>query len=513
MRRITKIEKAEESKSKLKVVAYCRVSTSSEEQLISLDTQKAYYERYIKSKEEWEFGGIYYDEGITGTKKEVREGLCQLMQDCEKGLVNIIITKSISRFCRNTTDCLELVRRLLKLNIPIIFEKENINTGTMESELMLSVLSGLAESESVSISQNEKWSAKRRFQNGTFIISYPPYGYKNQKGEMVIVPSEATIIEEIFNMAINGVGTYGIAKSLNARKVKSKRGGNWTAGTINSIIKNEKYVGNVIFQKTFTDSSFKRHTNYGEYDQYLCKDHHQPIVSHKVFEKANKMLIQRAKEKGNVGGSEKYKKRYTFSGKIKCGECGSTFRRRTHYKGGGKYIVWCCDKHLNDKQACTMKYITDGDIKTAFATMVNKLIFSHEIILKPLMKELQGIEDRFIELANCQHNMEKNLEQRQILMKLMASSLLETAVFNQENSKLLQEYEKLQGEKEKLTTSVSGDETLNSLIKALSKKEMLTTFDDEFFTEYVEHIKVLNREEVVFVLKCGLKLKEKLVIS
>ena len=173
MKRITKIEenKALSLKKKLRVAAYCRVSTASDEQLISLEAQKAHYEDYIKSNDEWEYAGLYYDEGITGTKKECRDGLLSLVDACEKGMVDLVITKSISRFSRNTTDCLELVRKLLDLKVIVIFEKENINTGAMESELMLSILSSLAESESVSIYENSKWYVKKRYQKGTFIIS------------------------------------------------------------------------------------------------------------------------------------------------------------------------------------------------------------------------------------------------------------------------------------------------------------------------------------------------------
>lgn len=383
---------------------------------------------------------------------------------------------------------------------------------------MLSILSGLAESESVSISENGKWGAKKRFESGTFIISYPPYGYKNESGEMIVIPEESTIVKEIFSKALDGVGTHAIAKNLNTRNIKSKKGGNWTAGTVNTILKNEKYTGDVIFQKTYTDSNFKRHTNYGEHDQYLCEEHHEAIVSHEIFDKVKEMLLQRGKEKGNVGGTDKYQKRYSLSGKIKCAECGSTFKRRIHYKPSGSYIAWCCNKHIDDKDSCSMKYITDDGVKIAFATMVNKLIFSHRITLKPLMRNLQGLEDkdRLAEIATCERKIEKSIEKRQVLTSLMASSLLETGVFHQENSVLLQEYERLQAERENLVYSVSGDRTkfdaLGSLIKVLSRMKMLTEFEDEVFINHVDYIKVLSREEIVFVLRCGLKLKERLVL-
>ena len=176
MKKVITIEPAaaHQPKKRLRVAAYCRVSTGSDEQLVSLEAQKTHYEEYITSNPEWEFAGIYYDEGITGTKKEKRPSLNRMIQDCEDGKIDFIVTKSLSRFARNTTDCLELVRRLLELHIPVYFEKENLNTGSMESELLLSVMSSLAESESVSISENNKWGVRCRFENGTFKIAYPP---------------------------------------------------------------------------------------------------------------------------------------------------------------------------------------------------------------------------------------------------------------------------------------------------------------------------------------------------
>lgn len=232
MKRITKIGANESliQKKKLKVAAYCRVSTRSDEQLESLDAQKEHYGRFIKSNSEWEYAGLYYDEGISGTKKAHRDGLLTLMKDCERGLIDLVYTKSISRFSRNTTDCLELVRTLLDYGVFVYFEKENLNTGSMESELMLSVLSSLAESESVSISQNEKWGIQKRFEKGTYIIAYPPYGYENKNGEMKIVIEQAHVVKQIFADALAGKGTHSIAASLNARGIPSKRGGKWTSG-------------------------------------------------------------------------------------------------------------------------------------------------------------------------------------------------------------------------------------------------------------------------------------------
>lgn len=519
MKRITKIEenRALSIKKKTRVVAYCRVSTASDEQLISLDTQKAHYEDYIKSNAEWEFAGIFYDEGITGTKKECRDGLNSLVAACEKGLVNMIITKSISRFSRNTTDCLELVRKLISLNVTVIFEKENINTGSMESELMLSILSSLAESESVSISENSKWSVQKRFQNGTFIISYPPYGYTNVDGKMVVVPEQAVVVRQMFEDTLAGKSTHAIAKELNDRGIASKRGGKWTPGTVNAIIRNEKFTGDVIFQKTYTDSQFNRHINHGMENQYLCEGHHEAIVSHEVFDAANEVMNQRGKEKGNGENTSRYQNRYAFSGKIKCGECGSVFKRRRHYKPSGEYIAWCCNRHIEDNNSCSLKYITDEGIKAAFTTMMNKLVFGEQVILKPLLHSLQGFDDKnkLLQIQDMENKLEKNMEQRQVLTSLMASGLLEPALFNKENNALTVKEQRLQEEKRQLMTSVSGDRTkvddLEKLIKAIYSGRMLTEYEDELFLAHVAGITVLSREEIVFELKCGLRLKERLV--
>ena len=194
MKKVTKIAESSsslKSKKKIRVAAYCRVSTSSDAQLESLDAQKIHYENYINSRDDWKFAGIYYDEGITGTKKEKRPELLRLVDDCKSGKIDSIVTKSISRFSRNTTDCLEIVRDLLALHIPIYFEKENINTGSMESELFLSLLSTLAENESVSIAENIKWSIQKRFQTGTFKVCSPPYGYDWDGKQLIVNQDQA----------------------------------------------------------------------------------------------------------------------------------------------------------------------------------------------------------------------------------------------------------------------------------------------------------------------------------
>ena len=227
MKRVTRLGgdgKKKSTAKALRVAAYCRVSTGSDAQLESLDAQKTHYENYINGREDWEFAGLYFDEGISGTKKEKRPALLQMIADCKAGKIDFVITKSISRFARNTTDCLEMVRKLLELDIPIYFEKENLNTSSMESELFLAILSSMAEGESTSISENNKWSIQRRFKNGTFKLSYPPYGYDWDGEQMVINPEQSETVRWIFEQVLSGKGTHAISDELNANSIPTKKG-------------------------------------------------------------------------------------------------------------------------------------------------------------------------------------------------------------------------------------------------------------------------------------------------
>ncbi len=518
MKKITKIAENKSDfteRSKMRVAAYCRVSTDSDAQLESLDTQIKHYESYIKANPEWQYSGIYCDEGVSGTKKEKRHELLRMIADCEDKKIDLIVTKSISRFARNTTDCLELVRKLLAIGVFIYFEKENINTGSMESELMLSILSGLAESESVSIAENNKWSAKRRFQNGTFKISYPPYGYDSVDGKLVINESQAEIVRFIFAEILSGKGTGKIADYLNCRGVPSKKSGHWTATTIRGMVGNEKYTGDTIFQKTYTDDSFNRHYNYGEKDQFLIKNHHDAIISREDFDAAQAIIEQHCKEKNVDKYQDKYQNRYPFSGKIICGQCGGKFKRRIHSTGRHN-IAWCCTNHITDAKKCSMKYIPGSDFEYAFVTMINKLIFGHQVVLKPLLIGLRGInsEDSVAKLHALDKKLEENAEQRKVLVTLQTRGYLEPAVYNKGNNELLQEAERIQRQKESISRFINSDNInlheVSELLQYATKAAMLKGFDGELFTRFIERILVYSRTEIGFQLKCGITLKERL---
>lgn len=517
MKTITKLQQVQASaeKKKLRVAAYCRVSTGSDAQLESLDTQRTYFENYINSRNDWELAGIYYDEGITGTKKEKRTALLQLMADCENHQIDMVITKSLSRFSRNTTDCLELVRRLLAVNVPIFFEKENLNTGSMESELMLAILSSMAEGESTSTSENTKWAVQKRFQNGTFKISYPPYGYDWDGEEMKVNLEQAEQVKQIFSAFLSGIGINQIAKDFNERRIPTKKGGRWSHSTIKAILTNEKYTGDTIFQKTYTDAQFNRHPNNGQKDQYFCEAHHEAIISHEDFELAGRLLEQHSLEKGIVKGSDRYQQRYAFSGRITCDECGATFRRRIHTCKGHKYVAWICNTHLADIKACSMLYVRNDDLEHAFLTMMNKLIFSRKVLLAPLLEQLKNTnEDGGIRrIRELERQLLQITEQRQTLQRLMAQGYLDQILFTQQKNELMTQTEACKDEIEMLQNSSGQASTriveLQKLLHFAEHTAMLQEFEEEIFTEYANRIIVYSRDEVGFELKCGLTLRER----
>lgn len=513
MSRITKIEAAKANdKRKLRVAAYARVSTDSEEQLLSLDTQKNHYETYIKARPDWEYAGLYYDEGITGTKLAKRDGLLKLISDCERGIVDYIIIKSISRFSRNTIDSIEIVRKLCSMGIYIFFEKENIDTGKMESELLLSILSSLAESESHSIAENSKWSIQKRFQNGTFKISYPPYGYENVNGKMVIDEEKAETVRWIFAEILAGKTTAVVAKELNRKGIPSKRGGRWEGHVINGMIKNEKYTGDVILQKTFTDDSFTRHVNRGEKNQYLVTDHHEAIVTHEVFDAANAIIEANGREKGIQKGEPKYLNRYAFSGKVICSECGGKFKRVKL----ARYFGYSCNTHVKNKNACSMRTVPEEPIKGAFVTMMNKLTFGRNKVLVPLSEMLKTFQsaETLTKINELDAQLEKNMGRRQQILQFFTKGLLDPAVYAEENDALDEENARLNAEKDALSMQMSGSreqqEALSKLLKYTAKGLKLSEFDPELFTEHVDHIVIYGRSEIGFAMKCGPIFRERI---
>ena len=507
--KIKKIEAQPAVVKKLRVAAYCRVSTENEDQKESLEAQREHYESWIRMHDDWECAGVFYDFGISGTKADAREGLQALLYACRTGSVDYVLTKSISRFSRNTSDCLSLVRELLSYNIPIYFEKENIDTGSMESELILSVLSSMAQSESESISKNVKWSVKKRMEEGTFVFGYLPYGYtKDAAGNMVIDPVESEIVRLIFDLALNGMGTYKIAQLLDKKKVPTRKGGKWSGSTVKGILVNEKYYGAAAFQKTYTDSNFRRHNNHGEVDSFIAEDHHEAIISKEVFDRVQVMIQKHIDEHGIVKDMGKYHNKYPFSGIIICGECGGKFKRQT--QSGG--IAWACSKHLYNKDACSMMFIKDEAIKAAFVTMMNKLIFGCKQVLVPYYDALRlaDTDESLQGILDLKNELQRNSDRKNDLRKLRVKGFLDAAMYNQELRRVEMESEEIRAKMKCIDRAgENGDiKETKKLLRFAESAEMLTEFSDELFTEYVDSIIVYTRTCIGFRLRCGLTLKE-----
>lgn len=513
MKKITKISgntHISQHKKKTRVAAYCRVSTGMDAQLESLAAQRSHYEHYIKAQPNWELAGVYYDEGISGTKKSGRAELLHLMEDCRAGKVDLVITKSISRFARNTADCLELVRTLQALDIPVYFESEKINTLSTESELFLAVLSSMAEGESKSISGNARWSLQKRFENGTYKICRPPYGYSWDGERIFPDPCEAPVVQEIFAAYLSGKGAYSIAKELNRRGVPTRKDSRWTDTTIRDILRNEKYVGDCLLQKTYTDSGFTRHHNHGEENQYMVHDHHEPLISREDFDAVQELRGKRA----SGAGADKYHVRYAFSGKIVCGECGGTFKRRSYGSGDAKYVSWCCKNHLQDAKACSIQDVRDEALKLAFVTMMNKLIFSRNVLLKPYVAVLKtaSTDQTLCRIQQLRTELDRNNEKQGTLMGLLGRKVIDPVLYTREMNSLLARADSQRREITTLKSTVTEDvekaNAADDLLRYVIKAEMLSGFDDALFERFVNRIVIHSRTEAVFELKCGLQLKE-----
>ena len=509
--KIKKIEAQPQEVKKLRVAAYCRVSTDNDDQKESLEAQKAHYETWIKRHSNWDFAGIFYDFGITGTKADVRDGLQALMYECRIGRIDYVLTKSVSRFSRNTTDCLSLVRELLSYNIPVYFEKENLDTGSMESELILSIISGMAQDESESISKNVKWTVQKRIEAGKYKFGYPPYGYgRDENGMMVINPEEAKHVRQIFDWALSGIGTFKIAHMLEEQGVPTRRGSAWAASTVKGILTNEKYYGAAMFQKTYTDSSFQRHRNHGEADSYFVSGHHEAIVNEEEFHKVQEIIEMHIKEKCIVRGTGKYNNRYLFSGIITCGECGDTFKRQTISSG----ISWCCKTHLKNKAKCSMMFIHEEAFKAAFVTMLNKLVFGGKQVLYPYyeMLRITNSDENIQRIQEMKQELQRYAERKDTIRQLRAKGIIDSVVYNQEIGSIDKQCEELRS---KITALQQSDASAvlsetEALLRFSDSARMQTEFSEQLFASFVERIIVYTRKSVGFKLKCGLTLKEEL---
>lgn len=355
---------------KKKVCAYVRVSTFTSSQGESFENQVSYYERVLSANPEYEFVGVFADRGLTGTKAN-REEFIKMIELARSGDIDVIYTKSISRFARNTVDLLEVVREMKLIGVEIRFEEEGINTLSGDGELMLAVLSSFAQEESKSVSENIKWMFRKKFEQGELLLNTKRFlGYDfDEYGDLVINLNEAKVVELIYKEYLSGKGVFTIAKELNKKGIKTVTGGKWYENTVLTILKNEKYKGDALLQKTYTTDHLTktRKVNRGQVDSFYVIDSHPAIVTKEEWEQVQFEMKMRAKSKGNYKGNNKGQNRYPFSGMLYCSKCGATLKRRIwNSKLSCKKIVWQCSNYINNgKDACTGTVI-DNEIISRF---------------------------------------------------------------------------------------------------------------------------------------------------
>lgn len=380
---------------KLRVAAYCRVSTSLEAQQNSYQAQKAYYLEMIESNPDWILADIFADQGISGTSVK-RPEFQRMIRWCKKGKIDLILTKSISRFARNTEDCLHYVRMLKELQIPIIFENERLNTFSMDGEFFLAMLGANSQAESEATSSRVKWGVRAAFREGKVHYQYKRWlGYRKGKdGKPEIIPEEAKVVKQIFEAYLSGKSLRNIKDMLEAEGIPTKTGLTvWPKNSIKIILQNEKYTGDALLQKTYTvDPISKRQKkNQGELPLYMVKSCHPAIISHETFKLAQEELARRTEAKRPqrlpAPSPQKivYSSKYALSGIMVCGACNSLYRRCTWKRNGKPHIVWRCQKRLkNGPKACpNSPTIEESDLHHALITVINAMLFKKEFLLKP----------------------------------------------------------------------------------------------------------------------------------
>ena len=363
--------------AKKRVAAYARVSSGKDAMLHSLSAQVSYFSDYIQRNPEWEFSGVYADEALSGTK-DMRPEFQRMLADCRAGEVDMVITKSISRFARNTVTLLETTRELKALGIDVYFEEQNIHTISGEGEMILTLLACVAQEESRATSENCKWRIREQFKNGETANWRFLYGYRIQQGEVFIDESEAVIVRRIFDEYLSGDGAYRIANRLCSDGIPSYYGGEWTAKRVYAALKNEKYTGNALLQKAYVTDHLtkKKVVNNGELPRYYAEDTHPAIIDMEQFEAVQKRLAA-ANERTNAKGN--HASRYPFSGMIRCGQCGSYYRRKTNRDRN----YWNCSAYLTKgTAACQAKEIPEDTLIALTNQALGVSTFDEDIFKK-----------------------------------------------------------------------------------------------------------------------------------
>ena len=502
-----------------RVAAYCRVSTDREEQEHSFETQKAMYTEMIMMKPTWQMAGIYADEGITGTVAKKRPGFMKMIEDCRKGKIDMIVTKSVSRFSRNNLDCLMYVRELKQLGIPIIFEKEGINTIQVSSELLLTLFGALSQAESKSISMNVKLGIRQSLKNGNVRFSYKTFlGYrKGADGQPEIVPEQADIVRRIYNDFLAGATYLEIAKRLTEEHVPTMGGGNrWFSERIKSILKNEKYKGDALLQKTYiTDPISKRvKKNNGELPMYYVENSHPAIIERRIFDRVQEEIARRAgkkkvKQTGTKTELGRYSGKYALTELLYCGECGTPYRRCTWSRDGKKKIVWRCVSRLDyGKKYCkNSPSVEESRLHNAIAAAITKKANSEEINISGIMVHIESFGSRCDTDGIIQR--QRRIAEIEKVIDDLARLNSDEAQSGELDYKFRELYAELYSVKDELEEMQSGASAIDGdMLNEM--REMVTglknhpvEYDDKVVRQLIDCIKVMSADTIKICFKDG----------
>ena len=502
-----------------KVAGYARVSTDSDEQENSYEAQVDYFTDYIRAREDWEFVQIYTDEGITGTSTKRREGFNGMIADALAGKIDLIVTKSVSRFARNTVDSLTVIRKLKDHGVEVYFEKENIYTFDGKGELMLTIMSSLAQEESRSISENVTWGIRKSFADGKVMMPYSSFlGYrKGEDGQPEIIPEEAEVVRTIYRRFLSGFTPHQVARQLTLAGVPTPKGRRcWSESTVLSILTNERYKGDAVLQKTFcTDfltKKFKK--NEGEVPQYYVRNSHPAIVSEEVFE-----LVQLEIEARRTDGN-RYSGKGIFASKIICGDCGGYYGSKVwHSTDQYRRVIWQCNgkyaRHTPGAQRCTTPHVTENDIINSFMHLMKDIIADKGRIIAACQEAIDTVmvtDDLDRRIASLQ-------DQAMGLGQRIRSLVSDNARTSRSQDGFQAEYEPLNKRFEELTRKISSIQQEKSekvsrakrislFMRMLMEQEESLDFDPALFTSFVEKVIVSGEKKAVlltFVLRDGSK--------
>lgn len=511
---------------RIRVAAYCRVSTDDDEQLGSFESQKLYYEQKIASNKDWVNAGIFADEAVTGTKTDKRSGFQDMIAHCYNGEIDMILTKSISRFARNTVDTLNYVRMLRDRNIAIFFEKENINTLDMNGELLLTIMSSLAQQEVESLSQNVKMGLQMKMKRGELISFNGCYGYDyhTEDKSITVNEEEAEIVRMIYDMYLEGYGTTTIAKRLMELGIKNKKGEvSWHTHGVMGMIKNEKYKGDILLGKTFTTDpiSKRRLANMGEENQYYLRDHHEPIVSREIWDKAEEIRMKRSRNKvvETTGNRERYTRQYSFSSMCECAYCGHKLTRRTrHSRSDYEKPVWqCMNATKNGIDNCpNCKAVDEAILEGAFLDAFELLAGNFDDVLDVVLSYVAESADSDENIRKKQQ-IDKDISSLESKKSRMTDMLIDGTiskeVYEEKMVDFTRKLHKLSERKALLEDSICTQKDINrrmsELRDTLEKEQVLDEFDRVVFESIIDRVIVGGYEEngipdpykLTFVLK------------